>query len=154
MPRFRVVIPMPRFIVLPIRNDVADETGRVQMRKSVTMALGVFIAGFTNVALAADINGQWSRGDGNARVSIAPCGSDICATNIWIKPGTPKEKEGDKLVMSIKQGADGSYSGTAFDPQRDISYKVTVTVNGDTMTTKGCIVAGLLCKGIDWNRIN
>jgi uncharacterized protein (DUF2147 family) len=29
-----------------------------------------------------------------------------------------KGKESDKLVMSIKEDSEGSYSGTAFDPQR------------------------------------
>jgi uncharacterized protein (DUF2147 family) len=105
-------------------------------------------------ASAADIDGQWARGDGNAKVSIGPCGDDICAVNTWIKPGTAKEKQGDKLVMTIKPGPDGIYSGSAFDPQRDLTYKLTVTVNGDKMTTKGCIVAGLLCKGVDWTRID
>ncbi len=103
---------------------------------------------------AADITGNWARGDGNARVRIAPCGDDICAVNTWIKPGTPKEKAGDKLVMSIMQDADGTYAGTAFDPQRDLTYKLTVKIDGDRMTTKGCVVAGLICKGIDWTRIN
>jgi uncharacterized protein (DUF2147 family) len=103
---------------------------------------------------AADIDGQWARGDGNAKVRIAPCGSDICATNIWIKPGTAKEKTGDRLVMTINPDADGVYAGTAFDPQRNLTYKLTVTINGDKMTTKGCVVAGLLCKGVDWTRIN
>ncbi|POO55018.1 DUF2147 domain-containing protein [Agrobacterium rosae] len=102
---------------------------------------------------AADINGQWARGDGNAKVQIAPCGSDICATNTWIKPGTPKEKTGDRLVMSIKPTSDGEYAGTAFDPQRDLTYKLTVSVKGDTMTTKGCVLAGIICKGVDWSRI-
>lgn len=87
-------------------------------------------------------------------MKIAPCGSDVCAVNTWIKPGTPKEKEGDKLVMSIKPDADGRYSGTAFDPQRDMSYRLTVIVDGNKMTTKGCVVAGLLCKAIDWTRID
>ncbi len=103
---------------------------------------------------AADITGNWARGDGNARVRIAPCGNDICAVNTWIKPGTPKEKEGDKLVMSIMQDSDGTYAGTAFDPQRDLTYKLTVKIDGDRMMTKGCVVAGLICKGIDWTRIN
>ncbi|WP_018899600.1 DUF2147 domain-containing protein [Rhizobium sp. 2MFCol3.1] len=106
------------------------------------------------LAHAADIDGNWARGDGNARVRIASCGSDICATNTWIKPGTAKEKEGDRLVMTIEPGTDGVYSGTAFDPQRNLTYKLTVTINGDKMTTRGCVVAGLLCKGIDWTRIN
>ncbi|WP_422646688.1 DUF2147 domain-containing protein [Agrobacterium tumefaciens] len=100
------------------------------------------------------MDGNWARGDGKAKVNIAPCGDNICATNTWIKPGTPKEKAGDKLIMDINQDTDGSYSGTAFDPQRDKSYKITVTVDGNSMMTKGCIVAGLLCKGINWTRID
>ncbi|MDH6296156.1 Uncharacterized conserved protein, DUF2147 family [Agrobacterium fabrum] len=105
-------------------------------------------------AAAGEIDGNWARGDGKAKVVIAPCGEKICATNTWIKPGTPKEKTGDRLIMDIKQSEAGSYSGTAFDPQRDKSYKITVTVAGNNMTTKGCIVAGLLCKGISWTRID
>ena len=122
------------------------------MKMMMVTTLSTFSA--LAVAHAAEIDGQWARGDGNAKVRIAPCGSDICAVNTWIKPGTPKEKEGDKLVMSIKPGDDGVYSGTAFDPQRDLTYKLTVTVKGNKMTTKGCVVAGLLCKGVDWTRIN
>jgi uncharacterized protein (DUF2147 family) len=125
------------------------------MNRTSALAFAAALSlGWACAAYAADIDGQWARGDGNAKVNIAPCGSDICAVNTWIKPGTGKEKEGDKLVMSIKQGADGTYSGSAFDPQRDLTYKLTVTVSGNKMTTKGCIVAGLLCKGIDWTRIN
>jgi uncharacterized protein (DUF2147 family) len=122
--------------------------------KSVILTAAVFAFGLYGVASAADMDGQWARGDGNAKVRIAPCGSDICAVNTWIKPGTPKEKAGDKLVMSVQKDDDGTYSGTAFDPQRDMRYKLTVTVNGDKMTTRGCVVAGLLCKGIDWTRID
>ncbi|WP_430442492.1 DUF2147 domain-containing protein [Shinella sp.] len=125
----------------------------MKMMVAATVALLTALSAYA-VAQAADIDGQWARGDGNAKVSIASCGSDICATNTWIKPGTPKEKKGDRLVMSIKPGADGVYSGTAFDPQRDMRYKLTVTVSGDKMTTRGCIVAGLLCKGIGWTRIS
>ncbi|MET0171469.1 MAG: DUF2147 domain-containing protein [Agrobacterium vaccinii] len=123
------------------------------MTTVLKLAVGIAIAS-AGVATAADINGQWARGDGNAKVQVAPCGSDICATNTWIKPGTPKEKEGDKLVMSIKPTSDGEYEGTAFDPQRDLSYKMTVWIKGDTMTTKGCVLAGIVCKGVSWTRIN
>lgn len=105
-------------------------------------------------AQAADIGGNWARGDGKARVNIAECGKDICATNTWIKPGTAKEKTGDRLVMSINQTADGQYSGTAFDPQRNLTYRISVKVDGDKMTTNGCVLAGLLCRNVGWSRIN
>ncbi|MGZ2385405.1 DUF2147 domain-containing protein [Rhizobium leguminosarum] len=122
--------------------------------KSFALAIPLIVICAATAAEASDISGNWTRGDGNARVRIGPCGTDICAVNTWIKPGTPKEKEGDKLVMSIKEDTEGSYSGTAFDPQRDLSYKLTVKVDGDRMTTKGCVIAGLICKGVDWTRIN
>lgn len=115
-----------------------------------TLAVGALAA----PAYAADIDGQWARGDGAAKVQIASCGSDICAVNTWIKAGNEKEKVGDKLVMKIKPGADGTYAGTAFDPQRDATYKITVKVAGNRMTTTGCIVAGLLCKDVGWTRID
>ncbi|MDE1997286.1 MAG: DUF2147 domain-containing protein [Rhizobiaceae bacterium] len=106
-----------------------------------------------SVVHAAEIDGQWARGDGNARVRIASCGANICATNTWIKPGTPSEKAGDVLVMTIKPAAKGQYSGSAFDPQRNLNYQISLTVNGDTMVTKGCMLAGLLCKDVGWTRI-
>lgn len=122
--------------------------------KAVSIISGLIVLVCVSSTQAADIDGLWARGDGNAKVRIAPCGTNICAVNTWIKPGTPKEKKGDKLVMTLNPGADSVYSGTAFDPQRDMTYKITVSVKGDAMTTKGCIVAGLLCKGVNWTRIH
>ena len=113
-----------------------------------TLALG---AG--TVVQAADIDGDWARSDGKARVKIAKCGADICATNTWIKPGTPSEKAGDVLVMKVEKVSDNRYSGSAFDPQRDMSYKIKLDVSGYTITSKGCVLGGLLCKGVGWTRI-
>ena len=70
-----------------------------------------------------------------------------------VKPGTPKEKTGDRLVMSISENTTGHYSGTAFDPQRNLTYKINVKVTGDKMATKGCVLAGLLCRDVTWSRI-
>ncbi len=55
--------------------------------------------------------------------------------------------------MSINETADGQYSGTAFDPQRNLTYKIRVKVDGDTMTTNGCVLASLLCRNVGWTRI-
>lgn len=113
----------------------------------------VLALGAGTAAQAADINGNWARGDGKTRVKIARCGADLCATNIWIKPGTPSEKAGDVLVMKVEKVSDNKYSGSAFDPQRDMSYRITLDVSGDSMRSKGCVLGGLLCKGVGWTRI-
>lgn len=103
-------------------------------------------------AQASELGGEWARGDGKARVRVEPCGSDLCATNIWIKPGTPRERQGDRLVMSIRERGEGHYSGTAFDTRRNRTYRLTVTIDGDRLTTKGCL-AGVICRSIGWTRI-
>jgi len=102
---------------------------------------------------AATPFGQWARGDGNARVRVAKCGANICATNTWIKPGTPSEKKDDVLVMTIAPVSDGHYEGSAYDPQRKMTYKMSLDVDGKSMTTKGCVLGGLLCKGVNWTKI-
>ena len=97
--------------------------------------------------------GMWSRGDGKAKVEIAPCGDDLCAVNTWIKPGTPSEKVGDKLVMTVTQATATRWTGKAYDPQRKMTYRLTMTVGDDRMTTTGCVL-GVLCKSMGWTRIS
>ena len=114
----------------------------------------ILVLGSAAAATAADIDGNWARSDGKAKVRIARCGADICATNTWIKPGTPDEKAGDVLVLKVQKVSAAQYSGSAFDPQRDMSYRITLDLAGDTMTSKGCVLGGLLCKGVGWTRID
>ena len=122
----------------------------------VVSLAGVLLTAGVGSATAADdppMYGHWARGDGNARVRIAPCGGATCVTNTWIKPGTPGEKTGDKLTMDVKPAGAGKWSGTAFDPQRNLRYSMTINVANDHMTSDGCILGGLLCKHMSWTRL-
>mgnify|MGYP000140797147 CR=1 FL=1 len=98
------------------------------------------------------MKGLWARGDGKAVVRIDNCGSDLCAVNTWIKPGTKGEKAGDKLVMSVKPSGGGVYEGQASDPQRNLTYKLKITTGSNSMTTRGCVLAGIVCKSVSWSR--
>ncbi|ESQ86065.1 hypothetical protein AEAC466_02435 [Asticcacaulis sp. AC466] len=102
---------------------------------------------------ASSPEGNWSRGDGKAKVRIAPCGDDLCAVNTWIKTGVKDEKVGDKLVMTVSHSGGGQWSGKAYDPQRKLTYRLKMTVAADTMKTSGCVLGGLICKGVTWSRI-
>ena len=120
---------------------------------AASIAITVFAA---PLAGAADLSpkGNWSRGDGKAKVRIEPCGDDLCAINTWIKPGVKDEKVGDKLVMTVKTTAPAKWSGKAFDPQRNLTYRLSIDVSAERMTTRGCVLGGLICKSVGWTRIS
>lgn len=90
------------------------------------------------------------RDDGNARVRFAPCGSKLCATNLWIRDTSKGEDVGDRLVMSLDRKSGTKLVGTAYDPKRDKTYAVTVIVGRNQLTTRGCILGGLLCRDVTW----
>jgi uncharacterized protein (DUF2147 family) len=95
-------------------------------------------------------DGVWMRDDGNARVRIAPCGSKICATNLWIKDTRNGEEVGDRLIMTLRRSSGTKLAGTAYDPKRDRSYAITLSVGANGLTTRGCIIGGLLCRDVSW----
>ncbi|TBW40706.1 DUF2147 domain-containing protein [Siculibacillus lacustris] len=116
------------------------------------LLLALTLGGTAAEAAGPSPLGLWARGDGRAKVRIEPCGAAICAINTWIKEGTPEEKVGDKLVMNVTPVDATHWSGTAFDPQRDRSYKMKLEIAEGRMTTSGCVLAGLLCADMAWTR--
>ncbi|QDM15990.1 DUF2147 domain-containing protein [Tardiphaga sp. vice352] len=104
-------------------------------------------------AQAADeLMGAWQRGDGIARVKVAPCGKVICMTNIYIRPDVTDEKVGERIEFDVKSsGAD--LAGTVLDPKTGKSYSATIVVDGDRMSTRGCILGGVICKSTEWTRL-
>lgn len=99
---------------------------------------------------SADPSGIWLRDDGNARVRIAPCGGKICATNLWIGDTSKGEEPGDRLVMSLQPKSADTLAGTAYDAKRNRTYSITVQVSDKSLLTRGCILAGVLCKNVRW----
>lgn len=106
---------------------------------------------------ASAVMGAWQRGDGIARVKVAPCGQKngqvICMTNTYIRPDVTDEKVGERLEFNFS-GADGAaLTGTAFDPKSGKSFSTTIAVAGERMTTRGCILGGVICKSTEWTRV-
>lgn len=122
------------------------------LRMIAAMAVLVLVAAPLHAAKTT-LEGNWARGDGKAKVRIEPCGDDICAINTWIRPGVSDEKVGDRLVMTIKPDGAGKWIGKAFDPQRRMTYRMSIDVAATTMTTHGCVLGGLLCKNMAWTRL-
>jgi uncharacterized protein (DUF2147 family) len=99
-----------------------------------------------------DIAGNWLRTDGTARIKISSCGAQICAVNTWIKDTIRDEKVGDRLVMTLETLSDSRLFGAAFDVRRNRSYSIDITIDRNTMQTRGCLIEGIVCKTMDWSR--
>ena len=99
-----------------------------------------------------DISGNWLRTDGTARINVSSCGAQICAVNTWIKDTIRDEKVGDQIVMTLEPRGGSNLSGAAFDVRRNRSYSIDITVDRNTMQTHGCLIKGIVCKTMSWNR--
>ncbi len=98
--------------------------------------------------------GDWARGDGKARVRIEPCGQRLCVVNTWIRPGVRDEKVGDRLVLDVASAGPSTFKGEAWDPQRRLTFSFRMKVGDRTLTTRGCLLAGLVCKEMAWTRLD
>ena len=115
---------------------------------------GVLVAGADAVAVSgASITGAWSRTDGSLRIAIEACGERFCAVNTWTKDPGNGEAVGDRLVMTLQPRDPVRLAGEAFDEKRGLKYTMLISVGQDAMTTQGCVLAGIVCKTMNWTRL-
>jgi uncharacterized protein (DUF2147 family) len=128
------------------------------MRSTALLALAVpFFAALAGTQAAAGsdtgLSGNWSRTDGEARIHIERCGDSLCAVNTWVRNPDKGELVGDRFVMTVKPRQPATLAGEAFDVRRGLTYTVQISVDQDAMTTKGCLVAGVVCRTMNWIRV-
>jgi uncharacterized protein (DUF2147 family) len=44
-------------------------------------------------------------------------------------------------------------AGEAFDEKRGLKYTMLISVGQHAMTTQGCVLAGIVCKTMNWTRL-
>ena len=120
------------------------------MRGITAFAAVTLVSAMAHADVLSDAGGVWLRDDGNARVKIAPCGEKLCATNLWIRDTSKGEDVGDKLIMTLKPNSSSSLKGTAYDPKRKLTFSMTLRIASRGLTTRGCVIGGLICKNTSW----
>ena len=120
-----------------------------------SLSLAAALLALTGVAAsAADASGVWLRDSGASRVRIAPCGAALCGTIVWLKDADGPAKVGQKVFFDMKPNGDNAWSGSAFNPEDGKNYSGKMTLSGSTLTTAGCVLGGLVCKSVNWSRVN
>jgi len=119
----------------------------------VLLGSALLVAGSAGAGGGPTIVGDWSRNDGSSRINIGPCGNLLCAVNTWIRDPADGELVGDRLVLALQPRDPNALTGEAFDERRKLRYSLLISVNGNAMTTEGCLVNGVLCKSLRWIRV-
>jgi uncharacterized protein (DUF2147 family) len=58
-------------------------------------------------------------------------------------------------ILRVRPVGDGTFKGTAFDPESNMHVSATVTVLGPgEMEIKGCAVLGLICQAQRWTKVS
>ena len=122
-------------------------------------ALGTWPAGAYGKAA---LEGQWRNPKGSVTVRVAPCGNSFCGTVVDAstkaratarKGGTP-QLIGTRILTDVRAAGSGEYKGRAFDPKRNIHAPATIRLLGpSTLSIKGCLVRGMICKEQRWTRV-
>ncbi len=108
----------------------------------------------TSAEAGFSANGEYTRDDGGVRVRLSRCGGKICVINTWAKDPQGQEKPGDRFIMSLVSTNPSHWTGSAFDPQRNLVYTMDLSVSGQQLTTRGCLSGSTLCQSAGWTRVS
>ena len=103
---------------------------------------------------AQEVVGTWERDTGASRVRFTKCGEALCGSLSWLKDEKGPAKVGQRIFYDMKPNGANKWSGSAFNPEDGKTYSGTMTLSGNTLTTAGCVMGGLICRSVKWNRAN
>jgi uncharacterized protein (DUF2147 family) len=136
--------------------------------RGVLRAIGasVLFAGVATAAFAADedVYGLWRNPENGSLIKLYACDGGLCAQITETKdPNAKDDKNPDpaKRGQSVKglvimSGAikDGNkWKGQLYNREDGKTYTGNVIlVSKDQVKLEGCVLAGLICKGVTWTR--
>jgi uncharacterized protein (DUF2147 family) len=124
------------------------------MKFAPTLFAAAALATVSLTPALADPSGTWLRDNGNSRVRIAACGSNLCGTIVWLKDAEGPAKVGQRVFYDMAPNGANNWSGKAFNPEDGKTYSGRMALSGDTLTTSGCVAGGLICRSVSWRRVN
>ena len=126
----------------------------MDLRSTIAIAGFAALLGLATAAAAQEVTGLWERDSGASRVRFTKCGEAVCGTIAWLKESGGPAKLGQRIFYDMKPNGANKWSGSAFNPEDGKTYSGTMTLSGNTLTTAGCVMGGLICRSVKWNRSN
>jgi uncharacterized protein (DUF2147 family) len=94
------------------------------------------------------------RSTGESRVRISSCGNSYCGSIVWLKDTSGPAKIGQRVFFDMNESGANKWSGKAFNPEDGKTYSGTMTLNGRSLTTAGCVLGGIICRSVNWTKVN
>ena len=126
-----------------------------------TLVLAAILALGAGMAGADPVEGTWkTKPDDNGNygyVKIKACGAAFCGTLVKAFDGSGKELDspnvGKQIVWDMVAYPDGLYDdGNVWSPDRDKTYDADMTLSGNTLKVRGCVI-GICRDGGTWTRV-
>ncbi len=125
--------------------------------------LALVLLALSAAALPEDgIEGTWSNPRGSVHVRYEPCGRGaLCGTVVWAsdkavadaKRGGTENLVGTRIFRDFYRAGPNRWRGKVFVPDINRTFSGTVTIEGDKMIGRGCLLLGVGCKSQTWTRI-
>ncbi len=121
-----------------------------------------FIFALAAPAFADPVEGTWKTApDDNGNygfIKVSMCGAKICGVlaKSFDSKGTQltTDNTGKKIIWDMVPQGDGYYSGgKVWAPDRDKTYSSKMTLSGNSLNIKGCVL-GICRNGGTWQRLN
>lgn len=128
------------------------------MKTMIFATVFLFAAG---AATADPVEGVWqTKKDDNGHfgfVEVKSCGPAFCGVLIksFDETGAPLDSPniGRKIVWDMVAYPDGLYDdGKVYSPDRDKTYNSDMTLTGDKLAVRGCVL-GICRDGGTWSRV-
>ncbi|MES2915798.1 MAG: DUF2147 domain-containing protein [Pseudomonadota bacterium] len=124
-------------------------------------AIAAALAVLGSAAFADPVEGVWqTKKDDNGKfgfVEIKPCGEAFCGVLIKAFDSDGSEIDspniGRQIVWDMVAYPDGLYDdGKIYSPDRDKTYNGDMTLAGDSLSVRGCVL-GICRDGGTWQRV-
>ena len=128
-----------------------------------TLLAATAILSSAAVAQTANFEGHWANPKHSTIVNVSRCDGDFyCAVVLKasMKAQANARKGGTTHfigteILKVRSTGDGTFKGTAFDPESNLHVSATVKVLGPgEMEIKGCALLGLVCQAQRWTKVS
>lgn len=128
----------------------------------LVIAAGLALASNAAAQPAAGVEGVWRNPKNSVHVNIKPCGQKLCGYVVWAsedakedaRKGGTENLIGLQLLRDFGPDKPGVWKGKVFVPDLRATFAGRAElVDANTLRARGCLVAGVFCKGQTWRRI-